>query len=104
MDIVVLHQCEREIKDFPEEIIGDVLDCIAKLRSGIKLSMPLSRPMPSLGKSLHELRLKDRNGQYRVIYYFKVADAIYLVHAFRKKTEQTEQKDINVALRRIKQI
>lgn len=104
MDVVVIPQCEAELKDFPKEVLGDLLDCVAKLRSGIMLSMPLSRPMPSWGKAIHELRLKDRNGQFRVIYFVKVGDAIYLVHAFKKKTQQTEQKDIKVTLQRIKRL
>ena len=104
MDVVVLPQCESELKNFPKEVLGNLLDCVAKLRSGILISMPLSRTMPSLGKAIHELRFKDRSGQFRVIYYIKVSDAIYLVHAFKKKTQQTEQKDIKVALQRIKRL
>ena len=56
MDVVILPQCEAELKNFPKEVLGDLLDCVAKLRLGIKLSMPLSRTMPSLGKAIHELR------------------------------------------------
>ena len=104
MDVVVLSKCEKEIADFPPEIIGEVLDCIAKLKVGLMPSMPLSRSMPSIAKSAHELRLKDRSGQYRVIYLIKKADAIYLVHAFKKKTRQTSQKNIETALQRIKSI
>ena len=104
MDVIVLPQCRREIEDFPEEVVGEVLDSIARLRAGLMLSMPLSRPMPSLGKGLHELRLKDRSGQYRVIYLVRSADAIYLVHAFIKKTEKTSQRNVDVALKRIAQI
>ena len=32
------------------------------------LSMPLSRPMPSIGPGTHELRLRERSGAYRVVY------------------------------------
>jgi phage-related protein len=101
MDVVLLPQCQREILDFPEDVRGDVVDCIARLRAGLVLSMPLSRPMPSVGKGVHELRLKDRSGQYRVIYFVKKADAIFLIHAFVKKTEKTSQRDIDVALKRM---
>lgn len=101
MDVVLLPQCQRDISDFPEEIRGEIVDCIALLRSGMLLSMPLSRPMPSVGKGVHELRLKDRSGQYRVIYFVKKADAIYLIHAFVKKTEKTSQRDLDVSLKRM---
>lgn len=104
MDVVVLAQCAKEIDGFPEEIKGDILDCTAKLRNGLRLSMPVSRPMTSLGTGIHELRLKDRSGQYRVVYFVKKSDAIYYVHAFKKKTQQTSQRNIDIAMKRIKQL
>ena len=61
MDVVVLSQCEKELKSFPDDILGKVLDAMAKLRADQTLSMPLSRPMPSLGKGVHELRVKDKS-------------------------------------------
>jgi len=66
--IVVLRACQREIEAFPEEIRGDLADALARLDVGLLLSLPLSRPMPSVGRSVHELRLKDRSGAYRVVY------------------------------------
>lgn len=104
MDVVVISQCQRELKEFPPDVLGEVLDCLARLRSGLVLSMPLSRPMPSVGKGIHELRLRDRGNQYRVVYVFTKGSAIYLVHAFSKKTQQTPQKNIETALIRIKQL
>lgn len=104
MDVITVPQCEKEIKDFSEEIKGEILDAVAKLKEGLTLSMPLSRPMPSIGAGVHELRFKDRSGQHRVIYVVKTKDAIYLVHAFSKKTQQTPKKNIETAKRRIKQL
>jgi phage-related protein len=66
--ILILKACRREIREFPEEIRGDLADALARLDSGQTLSMPLSRPMPSIGKGAHELRLKDRTGAYRGVY------------------------------------
>ena len=102
MNLVVVAQCQKELQDFPEEVRGDVLDAIEKLRAGLQLSMPLSRPMPSLGQGINELRLKDRSGQYRVIYVVKSGDGLYLVHAFTKKTQETPRRNIETALRRKK--
>jgi phage-related protein len=49
----------KDIVKFPEEIKADLMDALAQLDVGIKLSMPLSRPMPSIGEGVHELRLKE---------------------------------------------
>jgi len=59
---------------------------------------------PPLGRGVHELRFRDRSGQYRVIYLLKVRDAIYLVHAFKKKSQTTPKKHIDVAIKRIKSL
>ena len=105
MDVVVLNQCEKELKTFPDDILGKVADAVAKLRDDQTLSMPLSRSMPPpLGRGVHELRFRDRSGQYRVIYLLKVRDAIYLVHAFKKKSQTTPKKHIDVAIKRIKSL
>ena len=62
-----LQQCEKEILSWPEEVRGELADAIARLERGQMLSMPLSRPMPSIGAGVHELRFRDRSGIYRTI-------------------------------------
>lgn len=104
MDVVVLEQCEKEIRKFPIEIREKLADAIARLQSGLVLSMPLSRSMPSVGSNVHEFRFKDSSGQFRIIYLVRAKDAIYLVHAFKKKTQSTLKKNIDLAKRRIKSI
>ena len=66
------------------------------------LTMPLSQKMQGMGAGIFELRFKDRTGIYRVIYYIKKGDAIFLIHGFKKKTQKTPQKNIDVSLQRIK--
>ena len=66
--VLVVKECRREIEALPWEIRGDLADALARLDAGLMLSMPLSRPMPSIGRGVHELRLKDRSGAYRVVY------------------------------------
>ncbi len=104
MDVLILNSCSKEIEDFPEVIKVDLFEAINDLKSGLTLSMPLSRRMEGMGPGVFELRLKDRSGIYRVIYFFKKGDAIYLVHGFQKKTNKTPQKNIDVALMRIKRL
>ncbi len=83
--IQALKQCHKEIKKFPEEIREDLADALARLEEGLLLSMPLSRPMPLIGRGVHELRLKDRSGIYRVIYVFMQHSDVWLIHAFKRR-------------------
>ena len=100
----ILKPCQREVKAFPTEIREDLADAVARLELGQTLSLPLSRPMPSLGKGIHELRLKDRSGIYRIIYFIIRANKIILVHAFKKTTQETPLQVLNTAKRRIKEV
>lgn len=58
--IEVVGACNRELAALPEVIRGDLADALARLDTGLALSMPLSRPMPDIGKGVHEMRLRDR--------------------------------------------
>ena len=100
--ITPLPQCLKELEDFPEEVRGDLADALARLDEGHLLSMPLSRPMPSIGRGVHELRFRDRAGVFRVIYVLLGAGEIVLLHAFMKKTAQTPPQNIELARKRLK--
>lgn len=102
--IITLKGCQKEIAKFPEEVRGDLADALACLQEGQMLSMPLSRPMPSIGRSIHELRFRDRDGIYRIIYCLAGKGGIYLLHAFQKKTRETLWKNIAIAKKRLKEI
>jgi len=71
------------------------------LQMGEKLNMPHSRPMPSIGKSCHELRINDEKGTWRIIYRID-DDAIIILEVFNKKTQQTPKGVIDVCKKRIK--
>lgn len=100
--VEILDACLKELRSFPKEVLRDFLDATAKLETGLILSMPLSRSLPSLGAGVHELRLKGKSGIFRVIYFMKKKEAFYMVHAFTKKSQKTPQKNIKLALKRIK--
>ena len=100
--IHILKSCHREISNLPTEIKEYLADALARLQEGHNLSMPLSRPMPSIGRGVHELRLKDKSGIYRVIYFVKTKSNIYLLHSFKKKTNKTPKESIETAKNRLK--
>lgn len=55
------------------------------------------KPMPSIGKGVEEIRIWDESGTYRVIYTARIHSAVYVLHAFQKKTEATSKHDIELA-------
>jgi phage-related protein len=61
------------------------------------------KPMLNVGTGAYEIRVHVL-GEWRVIYVAKIADAIYVLHAFQKKTQQTRKEDIELASARYKQI
>lgn len=63
------------------------------LQSGGMVSMPHSRPMPSIGRRCHELRITDENRIWRLVYRID-ADAIIITEVFEKKTSKTPKSII----------
>jgi phage-related protein len=74
---------------------------LRRLQKGEALSLPHSRPMPSIGPRVHELRISDRNKIWRIIYRVD-EDAIVVVEIFAKKTKKTPVKVIEVAQQRLR--
>ena len=62
------------------------------------------KPMPIVGKGVEELRVTDATGAYRVIYFARRAEAVYVLHAFQKKTRATTKKDLEIAKMRYAQL
>lgn len=62
------------------------------------------KPMPSVGAGAYEIRYRDANGAFRVIYVAKLAEAVYVLHAFQKKTQKTPKPDIDLAANRYKKL
>ena len=75
---------------------------LRSLQMGENLSMPHSRPMPSIGSRCHELRINDEASTWRLMYRID-EDAIIVLEVFSKKTQQTSKKVIDVCKNRIKE-
>ncbi len=92
------------MQDQSEEIRSGFVEAVNLLTAGQMLAMPLSRNLASIYLGLHELRLKDRGGQVRVFYFIKRGEAIYMLHAMRKKTQEILKRDIEIILKRIREV
>jgi phage-related protein len=73
---------------------------LRQVQKGIKLSLPQSRPMPSIGTRCHELRINDENLTWRLIYRI-YTDAILILDVFEKKTNKTPKSIIDICKQRI---
>lgn len=90
-----------DLRDFPAEVrreVGFELDAVQR---GL---MPSDfKPMLNIGVGVYELRIHVL-GEWRVLYVAKRPDAIYVLHAFQKKTQKTRREDIELAIRRYQKI
>ena len=62
------------------------------------------KPMGTIGSGVREIRVRDAAGAFRVIYVARFADIIYVLHCFQKKTEQTAKADIDLAVKRYRDL
>jgi phage-related protein len=60
--------------------------------------------MTTVGAGVREIRLRDDSGIYRVIYVTKIAERIFVLHCFQKKSQKTSRADLDLASRRYKEL
>lgn len=75
---------------------------LRELQQGASLGLPHSRPMPSIGNHCHELRIRDENKTWRIIYRID-SDAIVIADVFMKTTRTTPKAVIEVSQQRFTQ-
>ncbi len=75
---------------------------LRQLQAGIKLSLPHSRSMSTIGMGCHELRIQDETKIWRIIYRLDT-DAVIILDVFEKKSQATPKNIIDVCRKRIKQ-
>ncbi len=101
----------------PVKFRGDALDALrrfpdsARQDAGFQLDKAQRgrdpddwKPMRSIGLGVKEIRIRDVTGAFRVIYLATLADAVYVLYCFHKKSEQTGNKDIQLARKRYKDL
>jgi phage-related protein len=101
----------------PVEFLGDSLDALrefpdaARQDAGYQLDKVQHgldpddwKPMSTIGAGIRELRIRDVTGAFRVIYLARLADAVYVLHCFQKKTQRTSLQDIRLAKSRFNEL
>jgi phage-related protein len=74
---------------------------LRRLQQGARLGMPHSRPMPSVGRRCHELRIVDPGKTWRIVYRAD-PDAIIIADVFQKTTQQTPARVVADCARRLR--
>lgn len=90
----------RDLCSFPIDAKRDAGYQLRKVQKGEEPSD--WKPMPSIGASVREIRIWEESGTYRVIYVANIGTQIHVLHAFQKKTQKTNQQDIELAKARFK--
>ena len=90
-----------DLRNFPDEARKAAGFELHSVQSGLE---PKDwKPMPSIGRGVKEIRIHVL-GEWRIIYVAKLEDAVYVLHSFQKKSQKTNQNDIELARKRFKQI
>ena len=95
--IVWLGSSLADLRAFPDDARRDAGYQLRRVQSGL---MPSDwKALSSVGPGVYEIRVHT-GVEHRVFYVAKFIEAIYVLHAFEKKTRQTRSEDIDVARRR----
>jgi phage-related protein len=97
--LVWLHG-EVKTPPFSQEARIEAGVLLRQLQEGENLELPHSRPMPSIGAHCHELRVRDADKNWRIIYRID-EDAILIVEVFNKTTRATPKNVIEVCKKRL---
>lgn len=90
------------LREFPESARKEAGFQLQRLQAGLDPND--WKPMSSIGSGVREIRVRDEAGAFRVIYIATKGDAVYVLHAFQKKSQKTAQRDIDLARLRMRQI
>ncbi len=97
-----LGDSRKRLKDFPAMARWVLGYELRKIQEG---KQPRDfKPMPSVGAGVEEIRVWVESGTYRVIYLARRPEAVYVLHAFPKKTQATSRADLELARARLAEL
>ena len=91
-----------DVRAFPETARREVGHQLDRVQRG--LDPGDWKPMQSAGSGVREVRIRDQAGAFRVIYVANRSEAVYVLHAFQKKTRATSKRDLDLAAARLKEV
>ena len=98
--LVWIGSSRADLRQFPQD---------ARRKAGFELRAvqrgqdPMDlKPIPTVGPGVYEIRIQT-DSAYRVFYVAKFKEAVYVLHAFQKKTQKTTKRDIDIGQQRYSQ-
>jgi len=101
----------------PVTFLGDSLEAVrafpvtARREAGFQLDrvqrglLPENwKPLRAVSQGVNEIRVRDEAGAFRVLYVTSLPEALYVLHAFQKKTQKTAKGDLELARARLKSL
>ena len=101
----------------PVSFLGDSLDAIRSFPEGARREAGFQidrvqrgldpddwKPMKTVGANVREIRVRHAAGAFRVLYLATLADAVYVLHAFQKKSRTTSKRDLDLATIRFRDL
>lgn len=90
------------LREFPDTARSEAGFQLRRLQAG---EDPADwKPLKEVGPGVREIRIREASGAFRIIYLAALPDRIAVLHAFQKKTQQTPQRDIELAARRFRDL
>ncbi|WP_350012995.1 type II toxin-antitoxin system RelE/ParE family toxin [Pseudomonas asiatica] len=93
---------KKDISDFPLAVRDRVIYQLDLLKHGDDPSN--FKPVKTVGPGVYEIKIRAKEGAFRVFYVVNRAAVISVLHAFQKTTEKTEKRDIDLAKKRLKSL
>jgi len=91
---VWMGRSKESVSDFPDEARRQAGFQVFRVQEGL---FPTDwKPMKSAGSGVFEIRL-HRPHEHRVLYVTKFPEAVYVLHAFEKKSQKTPPRDLTIA-------
>ena len=100
--IEFLGSSRRSLSVFPDEARRTAGFQLDRVQRGMEPND--WKPLPSVGPGAMELRVADSTGAFRVVYVAKFAEAVYVLHAFHKKSRKTPRLDVALARARYAEV
>jgi phage-related protein len=100
--VVFLGDSLERVRAFPQRARREAGFQLDRVQRG--LDADDWKPMATVGPGVREIRVRDVTGAYRVVYVATLADAVYVLHAFQKKTQRTSRSDLMLAQARLRQL
>jgi phage-related protein len=97
-----LGDSRKALQEFPDDARREAGYQLDRVQMGLPADD--FKPMPSIGKGVEEIRVWEASGTYRVVYTARLAETVYVLHAFQKKTRATSPRDIEIARERFRQL